>query len=81
MSQKEGTQRNSTQLAPCALHNLKGLLQLDHELPVVLAQIVLEELLAGVDAGATNLAHQLVCGVKVPTVELLVTAVGVDLWR
>ena len=41
-----------------ASHDLERLLELDHEFPVVLLEVVAEVVLAGVDRGAVDLAHQ-----------------------
>ena len=38
--------------------DLEGLLKLDHELPVILLEVVTEVVLAGVDGGAVYLAHE-----------------------
>ena len=45
---------------PSTSHDFECLLELDHELPVVLLEVVAEVVLAGVDGGPVDLAHQMV---------------------
>ena len=51
-------------------HDLERLLELDHELPVVLLEVVAEVVLAGVDGGAVDLAHQEVLKTKESPVQV-----------